>query len=149
MPQPDYRRPTAEDAVLSREIVLIRAKRRFMYSEQVLEHFQNPRNVGDLENPTASAQVENPACGDIMRLSVRVDGERIVAVAFRAQGCVPSIACGSQLTEALQGRTLAEAHALKREHLVQELGGLPEASTHAGTLAMDALKAVLVKVQAG
>jgi nitrogen fixation protein NifU and related proteins len=117
-----------------------------MYSPQVLDHFQNPRNVGDLKDATASAQVENPACGDVMRLSIRLEGSTIVEAAFRAQGCVPSIACGSRLTEALQGRTLTEARGLKREQLVQDLGGLPEASAHAGHLAMDALRAVLARV---
>jgi nitrogen fixation NifU-like protein len=117
-----------------------------MYSAQVLDHFQNPRNVGDLKEATASAQVENPACGDVMRLSLRLEGDTIVEVAFRAQGCVPSIACGSRLTEALRGRTLAEARSLRREQLVQDLGGLPEASAHAGHLAMDALRAVLARI---
>jgi nitrogen fixation NifU-like protein len=117
-----------------------------MFSPQVLDHFQNPRNVGDLKDATASAQVENPACGDVMRLSIRIEGGTIVAVAFRAQGCVPSIACGSRLTEILKGLTMAEARDLKREQLVKDLGGLPEASTHAGYLAMDALRAVLARI---
>ena len=118
-----------------------------MYSAQVLDHFQNPRNVGDLKDATATAQVENPACGDVMRLSIRVENGAIVEAAFRAQGCVPSVACGSRLTEALQGRTVAQARGLNREELVRDLGGLPQASAHAGTLAMDALRAVLGKLQ--
>jgi nitrogen fixation NifU-like protein len=117
-----------------------------MYSPQLLDHFQNPRNVGDLKDATASAQVENPACGDVMRLSIRVEGGTIVAAAFRTQGCVPSIACGSRLTEMLKGLTLAEARKLNREQLVQDLGGLPEASAHAGHLAMDAVRAVLARI---
>jgi nitrogen fixation NifU-like protein len=116
-----------------------------MYSPQVLDHFQNPRNVGDLKDATASAQVENPACGDVMRLSIRVEGGTIVAAAFRAQGCVPAVACGSRLTETLKGLTLAEARTLTREQLVQDLGGLPQASAHAGHPAMDALRAVLAR----
>jgi len=118
-----------------------------MYSAQVLDHFEHPRNVGDVSDATASAQVENPACGDVMRLSVRVEDGRIVAAAFRAQGCVPSVACGSRLTEALLGQTLAHAKGMRREELVRDLGGLPEASAHAGHLAIDALRAVLGKLQ--
>jgi nitrogen fixation NifU-like protein len=117
-----------------------------MYSPQVLDHFQNPRNAGDLAIATVSVQVENPACGDVMRLSLRIDSGRIVEARFKAKGCVPSIACGSQLTELLQGRTLAEAQSLRREELIAALGGLPEASLHASHLAIDALRAALAKL---
>ncbi len=118
-------------------------KIRVMYSPQVLDHFEHPRNVGEAEHPTASAQVENPACGDIMRLTVRVHDGRIEEVRYRAKGCVPAIACGSRLTEMIQGRSLAEARALRREQLVNSLGGLPKASAHAAHLAFDVLAAVL------
>ncbi len=114
-----------------------------MYSPQVLDHFQNPRNVGELADATASAEVQNPACGDVMRLSIRVQDGRISDVRFRAKGCVPAIACGSRLTEMLNGCTLTAARALRREDLVNSLGGLPEASAHAGHLAIDALHAAL------
>lgn len=114
-----------------------------MYSAQVLDHFEHPRNVGEVPDPTAAVQVENPACGDIMRLSVKVAEGHIAEVRYRVKGCVPAIACGSLLTEMLRGRTMAEAHKLKREELVEALGGLPVASSHASHLAMDALAAVL------
>ena|SRR5581483_2352900 len=117
-----------------------------MYSSQVLDHFQNPRNVGDLADASASAQVENPACGDVLRLSLRVDDGTITAASFRAKGCVPSIACASKLTEMLQGRTIDQAAALSREELAAELGGLPTASTHAGQLAIDALRKALSSI---
>src|SRR5581483_606987 len=84
---------------------------------------------------TASAEVQNPACGDVMRLSIRVQDGRISDVRFRAKGCVPAIACGSRLTEMLNGCTLTAARALRREDLVNSLGGLPEASVHAAILA--------------
>ncbi len=116
-----------------------------MYSPQVLDHFQNPRNVGELAEPTAWAQVENPVCGDILRLEVKLADGRIVEARFRARGCVPAIACGSQLTEMLRGKTVNQAGKLQRDELVGSLGGLPEASEHAGHLAMDALAAVLKK----
>jgi len=117
-----------------------------MYSAQVLDHFQNPRNVGELAEPTAWAQVENPVCGDILRLEVKVAEARILQARFRARGCVPAIACGSQLTEMLRGKTVSQARKLQRDGLVASLGGLPEASEHAGHLAMDALAAVLKKI---
>jgi len=114
-----------------------------VYSPQVLDHFQHPRNVGELANASAAVQVENPACGDVMRLSVMVADGRIAEVRYRAKGCVPAIACASLLTERLRGLTLGQARRLKRAHLVKALGGLPPASAHAGHLAMDALAALL------
>jgi nitrogen fixation protein NifU and related proteins len=118
-----------------------------MYSPQLLDHFQNPRNPGDVPNPDASVQIENPACGDILKLTLKVVDGRIAEVRFRAKGCVPAMACASLLTEMVCGRTLQEARALRREHLVAAIGGLPEASTHAGHLAMDALAAALAKLE--
>ncbi len=118
-----------------------------MYSPQVLDHFEHPRNVGELADPTVAVQVENPACGDIMRLSIKLVDERISEVHYRVKGCVPAIACGSLLTEVLSGRTLAEARKLKREELVKALGGLPQASSHASHLAMDALAAALKELR--
>lgn len=114
-----------------------------MYSRQVLDHFEHPRNTGVVNSPDASAEVENPACGDILRLTAKLTGGRIAEVKFLAKGCVPAIACGSALTELLIGKTRKEAGAVSREELVRELGGLPEASTHAGHLAIDALAALL------
>ncbi len=114
-----------------------------MYSPQVLDHFQHPRNAGEVANPDASVQIENPACGDILKLTLRITNGRIAEIRFLAKGCVPAMACGSLLTELVQGKTLKEARKLRREELVQAIGGLPEASTHASHLAMDALWAVL------
>jgi nitrogen fixation NifU-like protein len=119
-----------------------------MYSPQLLDHFEHPRNVGDLPDPTAAAQLENPACGDVLRLSIRVNDGRITDVRYRAKGCVPAIACGSLLTEMLRGCTLAEARAITRSALVMQIGGLPQASSHAGHLAMDVLAAVLKQLAA-
>lgn len=114
-----------------------------MYSPQVLDHFQNPRNPGEVTNPAASVQIENPACGDILKLTLKIEGGRIADIRFLAKGCVPAMACGSLLTELVKGKTVQEARQLRREDLVQAIGGLPEASAHAGHLAMDALKAAL------
>ncbi len=120
-----------------------------MYSPQVLDHFEHPRNPGEAANPDASVQVENPACGDVLKLTLRVADGRIAEIRFLAQGCVPAMACASLLTELLQGRTLAEARQLRREELVQALGGLPQASTHASHLAMDTLAAALEQLGTG
>lgn len=117
-----------------------------MYSPEVLDHFQNPRNTGEVTAPDASVQIENPACGDVLELTIRIDDGRISEVRFRAKGCVPAMACGSLLTELLQGRTMEEAGKMRREELVRAIGGLPEASIHASHLAMDALKAALKQI---
>ncbi len=119
-----------------------------MYTPQVLEHFEHPRNVGDLDSADAVVRVENPACGDLMQLSLKMDGQRIAEVRYRTRGCVTSIACGSALTEMLLGRTLEEAGALRREELVAEMGGLSNETMHASHLVFDALAAALKKVSA-
>jgi nitrogen fixation NifU-like protein len=114
-----------------------------MYSPEILDHFQNPRNAGEVENADAEVQIENPACGDILRLTAKsVDG-RIVEIRFRAMGCVPAMACASALTELVSGQTVELARRLKREGLVERVGTLPEGSIHASHLAMDALAALL------
>ena len=117
-----------------------------MYSGEVLDHFQNPRNVGDVADADASAELQNPACGDILRLSVKLAAGRVSEARFRAKGCVPAIACGSRLSEMMQGRRVEELRSLYREDLVESLGGLPPASAHAGHLAMDALAAILKQI---
>ena len=119
------------------------------YSEKVLEHFEHPRNVGELSSPDAEVRLEHPVCGDIMNLAVKIADGRIDQVRYRTRGCVASIAAGSCLTEMIQGRSLAEASELKRENLLEALGGLPNASVHATHLAIDALSQVLDKLRAG
>ena len=114
-----------------------------MYSPQLIDHFQHPRNVGELSEPDASARVENPACGDIMTLQLRVASDRVVEARYRVKGCVAAIGCGSVLTELISGRTLAEVRAVSRDAIVNEVGGLPPASEHASHLALDCLRAAL------
>ncbi len=118
-----------------------------MYSPQVLDHFQNPRNPGTVSNPDASAQIENPACGDVLKLTLRIAGGRIEDIRFLAQGCVPTMACASLLTELVKGKTIAEARQLRGEELIQSIGGLPQASNHASHLAMDTLAALLKQLR--
>jgi nitrogen fixation NifU-like protein len=114
-----------------------------VYSTQVLDHFEHPHNAGALDAPDVTVQLENPACGDVLKLTAKIGNGRIEQIRFQAKGCVPAIACGSALTELLSGKTLAEAAKLKREDLVNTVGGLPEASQHASHLAMDTLSALL------
>jgi nitrogen fixation NifU-like protein len=116
-----------------------------MYSPTLLDYFQNPRNPGVVAAPDASVQLENPACGDILQLTMKIAGGRIAEIRFRAKGCVPVMACGSLLTELAQGKTTEQAGQLSREDLVRAIGGLPEASGHASHLAIDALQAALKK----
>ena len=117
------------------------------YSETVLDHFENPRNVGDLADADAEVRLEHPVCGDIMKLAVKLAEGRIGQVKFRTRGCVAAIAAGSCLTELIAGKSVAEAGALKREQLHEALGGLPEASAHATHLARDVLERVLGKLR--
>lgn len=117
-----------------------------MYSSQVLDHFEHPRNAGSLPDADASARIENPACGDVLELAVKITDGRIAEIRFRAKGCVAAVACGSAVTELVSGKTKDEARKLKREELVRAVGGLPAASSHASHLAMDTLAAVLGKL---
>lgn len=117
-----------------------------MYSAQVLDHFQNPRHAGDISAADSIAEIENPVCGDMLRLSIKISAGRIVEIAFKAKGCVPSMACASALTELVHGKTFDEARAINRASLIAAVGGLPQASTHAAQLALDALATALKQI---
>lgn len=117
-----------------------------MYSAQVLEHFQNPRNAGWMEDADGSAKVENPVCGDVLELSFRIRDSVIAEIRFRAKGCVPAMACGSVITELAKGKSVDEAKRIGKEDVIKAAGGLPQASSHAAQLAVDALRAVLGKL---
>jgi nitrogen fixation NifU-like protein len=119
-----------------------------MFNETVLEHFRNPRNAGDLEGATATAQVSNPVCGDVLRLSVGIENGRINAARFKVQGCVAAIASGSALTEMLLGKSPAEAGLITPKAISEALGGLPPATLHAAQLCVDAVAALLAKLPA-
>ena len=114
-----------------------------MYSAELLDHFENPRNAGDVVGPDAIAEIENPVCGDMLRLTLKINSGRIQEIRFKAKGCVASMACASALTELVAGKTLAEARAIDRVRLIEAVGGLPPASTHAAQLPLDALSAAL------
>ncbi len=114
-----------------------------MYSAAVLDHFKNPRNAGELPGASATVEVSNPVCGDIMQLAVRFSEGRITEARFKTRGCVTAIACGSLLTELIRGKTLAEARRITSAEISDSLGGLPPATAHGSQLACDALEAVL------
>lgn len=118
-----------------------------MYSPQLLDHFQHPRNAGELQDPDARAEVQNPGCGDVLLLTAKVSEGRIEEIRFKAKGCVAVMACASALTELVKGKTVQEASTLPKQALVSEVGGLPEASAHAGQLAFDALTTILSDIK--
>jgi nitrogen fixation protein NifU and related proteins len=117
-----------------------------MFSEAVLDHFRNPRNVGELAHADASVEVSNPVCGDVLQLAVRMHAGRITEARFLCRGCTTAIACGSLLTERLQNKTGADLGQLTAESLSQSLGGLPAATFHGAELAAHAAKALLGKL---
>ena len=116
-----------------------------MFSEAVLDHFRNPRNAGELPGATATVEVSNPVCGDILRLSARVLDGRIAEARFLCRGCTTSIACASLLTECLTASTVASARAITAETISEALGGLPPATFHGAQLAADALNQLLAR----
>jgi nitrogen fixation NifU-like protein len=117
-----------------------------MFSDAVLDHFRNPRNAGELTNATATVEVSNPVCGDILKLSARVVDGQIAEARFLCRGCTTSIACASLLTEELRGCTMDEARAISAESLSVSLGILPPSTFHGEQLAVDAIKALLQKL---
>lgn len=114
-----------------------------MFSAAVLDHFEHPRNAGDLADATIVVEVSNPVCGDVLRLAVRMEAGRVAAARFRTRGCVTSIACSSLLTELLIGRSRAEIGQITADRFADELGGLDPATHHGADLARDAVEAVL------
>lgn len=118
------------------------------YSPQVLDHFEHPRNTGELPGADAEVRLEHPVCGDIMRLAIKVADGCVSQIRYQTRGCVASIAAGSCLTEMVQGQSLTAAGRITREDLINNLGGLNAASMHASHLAMDALEQLLGKIEA-
>lgn len=117
-----------------------------MRSPAVLEHFKNPRNAGDLAGATATVEVTNPVCGDVLRLAARVASGAIAESRFKAQGCVTALACASMLTELLEGRSIEQARLITAEEISGALGGLEPATFHGAQLAAAALEALLAEL---
>jgi len=123
-----------------------------VYSDQVMEHFRNPRNVGEIENPDGVGKVGNPVCGDIMELSIQVKDNVIEDAKFRTFGCGAAIATSSMVTELVKGKTIEEALEVSNKAVVEALGGLPPVKMHCSVLAEQALKSAIEdyrKKQAG
>jgi nitrogen fixation NifU-like protein len=118
-----------------------------MYSERLLDHFQNPRHVGELDPPAVTVEVSNPACGDILRLSVRFAGENAEEARYKVRGCTASIAAGSALTVWITGKTRAEMAALRPSIIEEAVGGLAAESKHAAVLCVDGVKALLRRAE--
>ena len=110
-----------------------------MYSEKVLDHFKNPRNVGEIEDADGVGTVGNPVCGDMMSIYIKVKDDRIEDVKFKTFGCGAAIATTSMTTELAKGKTLDEAMEITRQDVADELGGLPPVKMHCSNLAADAL----------
>lgn len=123
----------------------MKGKERLMYSDRLLDHFQHPRNVGELEPPAVAVEVENPACGDILRLSARFEDGRVAEARYKIRGCTASIAAGSAVTEWMTGKTRAELSGLTTAAVEERVGGLAPESRHAAVLCVDGVKALLRK----
>lgn len=110
-----------------------------MYTEKVMDHFTNPRNVGELENPDGVGEVGNAKCGDIMRIYLDIEGDIIKDVKFKTFGCGAAVATSSMVTEMVKGKTIDEAMVISNAAVAEALGGLPETKMHCSNLAADAL----------
>jgi nitrogen fixation protein NifU and related proteins len=119
-----------------------------MFNEIVLEHFRNPHNAGELANANATVEVTNPVCGDILRLSARVEQNSIAEIRFKTQGCVAAIAASSVLTDMLTGKSSKQAREITADLVSRSLGNLPPASFHAAQLCVDAVTVLLRKFPA-
>ena len=110
-----------------------------MYSEKVMDHFMNPRNQGEIENPDGVGEVGNPKCGDIMKIFLRVRDDRIEDVKFQTFGCGAAVATSSMATELVKGKTLEEAWDLSNKAVAEALGGLPPVKMHCSVLAEEGI----------
>lgn len=114
-----------------------------MYSEKVVEHYTNPRNVGEIENADGIGEVGNPICGDVMKMYLKIENEVIKDVKFKTYGCGAAIATSSVTTEMIKGKTIKEALEITNEQVVEELGGLPSIKLHCSVLAEEAIKTAI------
>lgn len=114
-----------------------------MYSEKVMDHFSNPRNVGEIENASGTGMVGNPACGDIMKLTIKIEEGIITDVKFKTFGCGAAIATSSMVTELVKGKGLDEAEQISNQSVADALDGLPPVKMHCSNLAADALHAAI------
>lgn len=113
------------------------------YSEKVMDHFQNPRNMGEMSDADGTGRVGNPTCGDLMEVYIKVNGDILEDVKFKTFGCGAAIATSSMVTEMAKGLTLEEALKITKQDVADELGGLPPIKMHCSNLASDALHAAI------
>lgn len=111
-----------------------------LYTEKVMDHFRNPRNMGEIKDADGFGKVGNPKCGDVMAIYIKVKDQRIIDIKFKTFGCTAAIATSSILTEIVKGKTIEEALKVTRDDVAKELGGLPAIKLHCSNLAADALK---------
>lgn len=114
-----------------------------MYSQKVMDHFQNPHNAGEIPNADGVGEVGNPQCGDMMRITIKVEDGKLADIKWKTLGCGAAIATSSVMTELAKGKTLDEALALTRDSVAQALDGLPAAKMHCSNLATDGLRAAI------
>ena len=110
-----------------------------MYSDKVMEHFSNPRNVGEIENADGIGEVGNPVCGDMMSFSIKVEDDKISDIKFKTFGCVAAIAVSSMVSEMALDKTLEEAKTITKKSVAESLDGLPKEKMHCSNLGADAL----------
>ncbi len=118
-----------------------------MYSEKVMDHFSNPRNVGRMEGPDGVGEVGNPSCGDIMKIYLKINDGKIIDISFETFGCGAAIATSSMVTEIVKGKTLDEALQVSNKQVAEALDGLPPLKMHCSNLAADALHAAIKDFQ--
>jgi NifU-like protein involved in Fe-S cluster formation len=114
-----------------------------MYSDKVLEHLENPRNVGEMADASARGEATNPVCGDLLSLYLRMTDGKITSASFQVKGCPPSIAAGSVLTELITNLSMEDAGRLTPQDITNALAGLPRNKEHCSVLAIDALRAAI------
>ena len=114
-----------------------------MYSKKTIEHFSNPHNAGEMENPDGVGEVGNPVCGDMMRIMIKINDDRIEDIKFQTFGCAAAIATSSVTTDMAMGKTIEDAYQITRQDVADELGGLPAQKMHCSNLASDGLKAAI------
>ena len=115
-----------------------------MYSDKVMEHFKNPRNVGEIEDANAIGEVGNMKCGDIMKIYMKIENDRIVDIKFKTFGCGAAVATSSMATELVKGKTIQEALTLTNKAVIEALDGLPPVKVHCSVLAEEAIKAAII-----
>jgi len=120
-----------------------------MYSKKVIQHFQHPKNMGEIKNPDAKAEMGNPTCGDIMKIYLKVKDDRIEDISFETMGCVAAISTSSIITEMAKGKTLAQAMKISYNDVADELGQLPPVKVHCADLAVQVLRKAIEEYRKG